>query len=440
MSEIQNPSMRPGKPAMLDIATVKPASEKPSDAAFSTVLKEQIDVTVSAEGGKPLPEGGQLRLKSRQLLGGTRIKVSGEEPSAKGLEEFARSQGIDPQALGLLKELEDSSEPMSASVAEKQSASQDGSAEVIKGVGVKGLDIDRAMTRVANRIEGASSLVTAALEAHALLDSSRSVGPQLQIQSAALYDDVDDQATMAVDPTTGEKVRASAKLVFSPDKLEGLGGFNGVAPTEMTRTADSPKELVDNVASRTINHTAVKEAVLPFNRFPGVDTILSPEMRSTGEVMGLDKTFESAFLKAQLAAGIILPENGKVFISIKDNDKSNLIIEAGKILSKLGFKIISTKGTSIFLGKNNIATTNVNKVFEGRPNIADLLKDGKINLVFNTTEGSQSIEDSKEIRSISLRSNIPYFTTAAGCNAAARAIDVKNSKKAKVYKIQDLTK
>ena len=258
MSEIQNPSMRPGKPAMLDIATVKPASEKPSDAAFSTVLKEQIDVTKSAEGGKPLPEGGQVRLKSRQLLGGTRIKVSGEEPSAKGLEEFARSQGIDPQALGLLKELEDSSKPMSASVAEKQSASQDGSAEteVIKGVGVTGFDIDRAMTRVANRIGGASSLVTAALEAHALLDSSRSVGPQLQIQSAALYDDVDDQATMAVDPTTGEKVRASAKLVFSPDKLEGLTGFNGVAPTEMTRTADSPKELVDNVASRTINHTA----------------------------------------------------------------------------------------------------------------------------------------------------------------------------------------
>ena len=258
MSEIQNSSMRPGKPAMLDIATVKPASEKPSDAAFSTVLKEQIDVTKSAEGGKPLPEGGQVRLKSRQLLGGTRIKVSGEEPSAKGLEEFARSQGIDPQALGLLKELEDSSELTSASVAEKQSASQDGSAEteVIKGVGVTGFDIDRAMTRVANRIGGASSLVTAALEAHALLDSSRSVGPQLQIQSAALYDDVDDQATMAVDPTTGEKVRASAKLVFSPDKLEGLGGFNGVAPTEMTRTADSPKELGDNVASRTINHTA----------------------------------------------------------------------------------------------------------------------------------------------------------------------------------------
>ena len=195
-----------------------------------------------------------------------------------------------------------------------------------------------------------------------------------------------------------------------------------------------------DLAKGNISHTAVKEAVLPFSRFPGVDTILSPEMRSTGEVMGLDKTFEAAFLKAQLAAGIILPEKGKVFISIKDNDKSPLIIEAGKILSKLGFQILSTKGTSNFLNKNNVKTTKVNKVFEGRPNIVDLLKDGKINLVFNTTEGSQSIEDSKEIRSMSLRKNIPYFTTAAGCNAAARAINVKSNKKTYVYKIQDLTK
>ena len=304
MSEIQNPSMRPGKPAMLDIATVKPASEKPSDTPFSTVLKEQIDVTKSAEGGKPLPEGGQVRLKSRQLLGGTRIKVSGEEPSAKGLEEFARSQGIDPQALGLLKELEDSSKPMSASVAEKQSASQDGSAEteVIKGVGVKGFDIDRAMTRVANRIEGASSLVTAALEAHALLDSSRSVGPQLQIQSAALYDDVDDQATMAVDPTTGEKVRASAKLVFSPDKLEGLGGFNGVAPTEMTRTADSPQELGANVASRIINHTASVSLL-------GANQGIHQSQPFSGAALGLD---------AVRAKGILQPATSDVKINSTD--------------------------------------------------------------------------------------------------------------------------
>ena len=193
-----------------------------------------------------------------------------------------------------------------------------------------------------------------------------------------------------------------------------------------------------NLTKRKLTHTAVKEAVLPFDRFPGVDTILSPEMRSTGEVMGLDKTFESAFLKAQLAAGVRLPDTGNVFISIKDADKSELILQAARILRELSFEIIATRGTSSFLSRHKIKTNLVNKVFEGRPNISDLLKDSKIQLVFNTTQGSQSVEDSKEIRTIALKRRIPYFTTAAGCNAAARAIDVKNTKKTEVYKIQNL--
>ena len=187
-----------------------------------------------------------------------------------------------------------------------------------------------------------------------------------------------------------------------------------------------------------LKHIAVKEAVLPFNRFPGVDTILSPEMRSTGEVMGLDTTFEKAFLKSQLAAGIQLPKNGKVFISIKDNDKKKPIIKASKILCDLGFQILATKGTSKFLNKNGIRAETINKVSEGRPNIVDLLKDKAVGLVFNTTEGHQSLEDSKEIRSISLRKKIPYYTTTAGCNAAARAIQANRDGNISVYKLQDL--
>ena len=189
-----------------------------------------------------------------------------------------------------------------------------------------------------------------------------------------------------------------------------------------------------------LQYTAVKEAVLPFDRFPGVDTILSPEMRSTGEVMGLDRTFEKAFLKSQLAAGIQLPQTGTVFISIKDNDKGTSILKASQILSSLGFQIIATKGTSKFLNKNGVRAKPVNKVFEGRPNVVDLLKDMVINLVFNTTEGNQSLEDSKEIRSISLRNKIPYYTTSAGCNAAARAIQANIDGDIKVYKLQDLIK
>ena len=169
-------------------------------------------------------------------------------------------------------------------------------------------------------------------------------------------------------------------------------------------------------------HVAVKEAVLPFARFPGVDTLLGPEMRSTGEVMGLDRTFSRAFLKAQMGAGVILPDTGTVFISIKDNDKGALILEAARTVQALGFDIVATRGTQKFLAENGIAAVVVNKVYEGRPNIVDMMKDGKIQLVFNTTEGTQSIEDSRDIRSVALYDRIPYYTTAAGSRAAALAM------------------
>ena len=197
---------------------------------------------------------------------------------------------------------------------------------------------------------------------------------------------------------------------------------------------------VFNLVKPKFQHIAVKEAVLPFDRFPGVDTVLSPEMRSTGEVMGLDQTFEKAFLKSQQAAGILLPQTGTVFISIKDNDKGSLILKAGQILSDLGFQIVATSGTSKFLNKNGIRADSINKVFEGRPNIVDSLKNMEINLVFNTTEGNQSLKDSKEIRSISLRNKIPYYTTAAGSNAAARAIQANENNDITVFKLQDLIK
>ncbi len=135
-------------------------------------------------------------------------------------------------------------------------------------------------------------------------------------------------------------------------------------------------------------HFAVKEAVLPFARFPGVDTLLGPEMRSTGEVMGLDKSFDRAFLKAQMGAGHTLPSEGTVFISIKDDDKTPQMIEAAQILHEAGFKIVATRGTAAFLKKAGIESEVVNKVYEGRPNVVDRLRNGDINLVINTTEGA----------------------------------------------------
>ncbi len=167
---------------------------------------------------------------------------------------------------------------------------------------------------------------------------------------------------------------------------------------------------------------SVKEAVLPFARFPGVDTILGPEMRSTGEVMGWDRSFPRAFLKAQMGAGTSLPESGAVFFSIKDDDKTPQLAETAQVLDKLGFSIVATGGTADFLEANGLTCERVKKVYEGRPNIVDVMKDGGIQLVMNTTEGAAAVEDSREIRSVALYDKIPYFTTAAGAHAAALAM------------------
>jgi len=171
---------------------------------------------------------------------------------------------------------------------------------------------------------------------------------------------------------------------------------------------------------------SVKEAVMPFARFPGVDTILGPEMRSTGEVMGWDRNFGRAFLKAQMGAGMDLPKSGKVFFSIKDDDKTDEMKEAATNLVELGFQIVATSGTSRWLSGVGIPCEKVNKVYEGRPNIVDHLKNAEIKLVVNTTEGTQSINDSREIRSVALFDKIPYFTTAAAAIAAVMAMQARN--------------
>ncbi|WP_394154473.1 carbamoyl-phosphate synthase large subunit [Loktanella salsilacus] len=172
---------------------------------------------------------------------------------------------------------------------------------------------------------------------------------------------------------------------------------------------------------------SVKEAVLPFARFPGVDTILGPEMRSTGEVMGWDRNFARAFLKAQMGAGTILPEEGCVFVSIRDDDKTDAMATASRGLIELGLTIAATRGTAGWLKANDIPCEIVNKIYEGGLTIVDRLKDGHIALVLNTTEGSQAVEDSREIRAVALNDKIPYFTTAAAAQAAVMAMQERAS-------------
>ena len=220
---------------------------------------------------------------------------------------------------------------------------------------------------------------------------------------------------------TDSAIASIAARIMAGEKLSAFplrAPYNADAAYEDILPLGDPMTLADP----NMPWFSVKEAVLPFARFPGVDTLLGPEMRSTGEVMGWDRDFPRAFLKAQMGAGNPLPRNGCAFISIKDMDKTEDMLSAARILLEQGFTIVATRGTAEWLTQHDIACEIVNKVYEGRPNITDLMKDGAIHLVMNTTEGAQAVEDSKSIRSIALYDKIPYFTTAAGSYAAALAI------------------
>jgi len=188
-----------------------------------------------------------------------------------------------------------------------------------------------------------------------------------------------------------------------------------------------------------IDHIAVKEAVFPFARFPGVDPILGPEMRSTGEVMGLDRDFAMAFGKSQIGAGTPLPSSGTVFVSVRDSDKDRVIAPL-KTLQELGFKIIATRGTKRHLEANGVACEVINKVLEGRPHIVDAMKNRDVALVFNTTEGAKALSDSKDIRRTALLNHIPYYTTLAGAVAVTRAIAALKSGSVQVAPLQSYSK
>jgi carbamoyl-phosphate synthase large subunit len=170
------------------------------------------------------------------------------------------------------------------------------------------------------------------------------------------------------------------------------------------------------------DHIAVKEAVFPFARFPGVDTLLGPEMRSTGEAMGLDTDYAIAFAKSQLGAGGAVPTTGTVFVSVRDGDKQKML-EAVRRLHRLGFKILATSGTQRFLEAEGLPCTRINKVLEGRPHIVDAIKNGEVQLVFNTTEGAQALADSRSLRRAALLHKVPYYTTVAGAVAVSLGIE-----------------
>jgi carbamoyl-phosphate synthase large subunit len=211
----------------------------------------------------------------------------------------------------------------------------------------------------------------------------------------------------------GEPVAKIAARVMAGEKLSGF-----------------------KLKSRKLSHVGVKEAVFPFNRFPGVDVLLGPEMRSTGEVMGIDKNYDIAFAKSQLGAGMRVPLAGTVFISVKDADKVS-ILPAMRRLIDMGFRLCATRGTQRYLESKGLACTRVNKVFEGRPNIVDALKNGEIQLVLNTTESKSSQSDSKPIRQTALLHKVPHYTTLPGIIAVTKAIAAQRAGALDVRPLQD---
>ncbi len=220
-----------------------------------------------------------------------------------------------------------------------------------------------------------------------------------------------------------------AARIMAGERLQALMSDVGYPMSKKGATSDFRHP------TSSMQHVAVKEAVFPFARFPGVDVVLGPEMKSTGEVMGIDKNFARAFAKSQLAAGTTIPTRGTVFISVKDSDKPAAARLSKQLLS-LGFKIIATRGTAAYLQKQKLDVAVVNKVQEGRPHIVDQLKDNKIALVINTTEGAQSLADSFSIRRTTLLNKIPYYTTMAGSFAAAEAIE--SAKKGETLDVKPL--
>jgi carbamoyl-phosphate synthase, large subunit len=170
-----------------------------------------------------------------------------------------------------------------------------------------------------------------------------------------------------------------------------------------------------------LGHIAVKEAVFPFARFPGVDTLLGPEMKSTGEVMGLDHDYALAFAKSQLGAGVDLPLSGTLFVAVRDEDKAR-VLPAVRKLADLGFKVLATSGTARFLREHGVEAEKINKVHEGRPHIEDAIRNRQVQIVFNTTDSQKAVSDSKSLRRATLMQKVPYYTTMAGCDAVVEAI------------------
>ena len=261
----------------------------------------------------------------------------------------------------------------------------------------------------------------------AALAKGLNVGGLMNVQYAIKNGEI---FVLEVNPRASRTVPFVAKTVGRPIAKIAARIMAGEALDEAFAHYGSKPNLNE------LNHVAVKEAVFPFARFPGVDTLLGPEMKSTGEVMGLDTDFALAFAKSQLGAGVDLPRSGTLFVSVRDDDKVKVLPSVQRLV-ELGFKVLATGGTQRFLAENGVAAEKINKVLEGRPHIEDAIRNRQVQLVFNTTDSQKAVSDSKSLRRATLMHKVPYYTTMAGAAAATEAIAALKAGSLEVRPLQD---
>ncbi|MBL1261337.1 MAG: ATP-grasp domain-containing protein, partial [Thiotrichaceae bacterium] len=293
------------------------------------------------------------------------------------------------------------------------------------------------------------------LDVDAVCDGNEVVigGIMEHIEQAGIHsgDSACSLPTYSLDPAVVDRVREQTKQLALGLKVKGLMNIQfavkgddiyvievnprasrtvpfvskacGISLAQIGARCMAGTSLADQGVTKEIipNYYSVKEAVFPFSKFPGVDTLLGPEMKSTGEVMGVGRTFAEAFAKAQLGAGVVLPRSGRVFISVRDGDKAKAV-EVAKMLSEMAFELVATGGTRDAIEQAGISCERVNKVAQGRPHIVDMIKNNEINFIINTTAGKRAISDSSQIRRAALQQKITYTTTIAGAHVTALAL------------------
>jgi carbamoyl-phosphate synthase large subunit len=345
--------------------------------------------------------GYPVLLRPSYVLGGRAMKIVHDASELRGfMTEAARVSGKNPVLIDSY--LQDAIEVDVDALADKDSVHVAGIMEHIEEAGIHSGDSACSLPPYSLPPETIDEIARQTTMLARALDVVGLMNVQFAVKDGEVYIlEVNPRASRTVPfvaKATGNAIAKIAARVMAGERLAGFG-----------------------LASRRLEHVAVKEAVFPFARFPGSDVLLGPEMKSTGEVMGLDRDFGHAFAKSQLGASQSLPTSGAVFVSVKDRDKP-AIVEPTRRLAAMGFRIIATRGTAQLLREAGIAVDVVNKVLEGRPHIVDAMKNGDVQLVFNTTEGSQAMSDSFSLRQNALMSGIPYYTTVAGARASVEAI------------------